>query len=221
MNTQIQTLMKLFAGKEIIFVVVNEAYTPGDIFQNKIGDEYVEIAFQTARATNPSAILIYNDYFNHTSSGKWSGERTKITKDIVEKLKSQNLIDGVGVQMPIVDANTPPAKDDVIETMRNYGLPVYVSEFGVTLQNVGGTNAERFAKQAQIYKDMLEATIESNVGKAFIPFQLGDKFHVWENLTQNPFYSKKADPTPFDDNLQPKPAYFAMQEVLQKYAQGG
>jgi endo-1,4-beta-xylanase len=214
MNNHISTFMSQLIGRKATYVVVNEAYIENDIFNSVIGRDYVDIAFQTARATDPSATLIYNDFFNHTPSGMWSGERTALTREIVQRLKSKGLVDGVGVQGTIVDATRPPSKKDVIQTLRDYGLPVYITEFSVNLRNVPGSQQERFAIQANLYKEMLEAAIESGVCSTFVVFQLIDKFSTWENLKNLPFYSPQANPCPFDDNFQPKPAYYALRDVL-------
>lgn len=187
----------------------NEAYIAGDVFQRAIGSDYVDIAFQTARDTDPSAILIYNDYDNHTISG----ERTSVTKDIVWQLKAKGLIDGVGLQMHLDGAN-PPRKEDVIAAMQSYGLPIYVTEFDVNLRQVGGSQEQRSAVQAGIYKTMLEACLESQVCTHFVVFQTVDKYSVWETMPSLPFYSHNADPTPFDDDMKPKAAYFAMSNTL-------
>lgn len=217
MVDHITMIMEHYKGKMDAWVVVNEAYVQPthDIFYQKIGPEYVEIAFQTARKVDPSTILIYNGYENHFSNGVY----TKQTKEIVKRLKLKKLIDAVGLQMHL-QGDKPPSKEDVINTMISYEIPVYVTEFDVNMKNVKGTQEERFSKQAQIYKDMLEAALDSGVCKDFIIFGVVDKLSVWEDL---PWLqpSPNADPLLWDDNLQPKPAYYAMLESLQKRVQGG
>lgn len=208
-RNHISMTMRQLIGKKAIYVVVNEAYINDDIFNAVIGSDYVDIAFQVARATDPSAILIYNDYNNHTTRG----ERTKLTRQIVERLKSKKLIDGVGLEMHLNGA-IPPTNADVITTMKSYGMPVYVTEFDVNLKDVTGSREQRFAKQARLYKEMFRAAIESGVCRYFVVFQTGDKFSVWETLPGLPGYSVDADPTAFDDNLSPKPAYFALRDAL-------
>lgn len=73
LQQHITTVMTHFKGKIHEWVVVNEALETGehprDFFQRKIGPEYVEIAFATARAVDPTATLIYNDYNNETAQG--------------------------------------------------------------------------------------------------------------------------------------------------------
>ena len=210
MVSHITTMMTRYKGKVKAWVVVNEAYVSpkDDIFYNKIGPEYVEIAFEAARKADPSAILIYNEFDNHTPSGKYYQH----TLEIIQTLKSKNLVDAVGLQMHL-QGDEPPDKQDVIKAMQSYGLPIYVTEFDVNMRNVSGTQEERFAQQAKIYQEMLAACLESGVCHDFIIFGIVDKFSVWEKL-QLWASSPNADPTPFDDNFRPKPAYYSMLEAL-------
>jgi endo-1,4-beta-xylanase len=200
-----------------VWEVVNEysdtsPAQPYDIFLKTIGEDYILHAYRVARRANSSATLIYNDYDNHTTNGR----RTQLTKRVVDKLRAENLLDGVGLQMHLQGSN-PPSKSDVIETMRSYGLPTYVTEFDVNLINVSGTPSERFERQAEIYREMLEGALESGVCKNFIFFRVGDRVSPWRTDPGLPGYSPNADPTTFDDNFQPKPAYFAVLKVLQEY----
>lgn len=78
-------------GKVTEWVVVNEPYfkiespfiyTRPDILYQKIGPEYIEIAFQAAREADPSALLFYNDTGNHSSikNNYANGLYTELTK---------------------------------------------------------------------------------------------------------------------------------------------
>jgi endo-1,4-beta-xylanase len=208
-------------GKVNQWTVVNEPYIfpyrQNDIFHRIIGAEYIDIAFQAARKADPSALLLYNDSDNHTSLGI----TTQLTKQIVERLKAKKLIDGVGLQMHLLGLN-PPDKKDVIATMKSYGIPVYITEFDVNMKNVYGNQEERLITQSQIYKEMLEAALESGVCNSFSIWGVGDKYSWIETHKSYQHYSPNGDPTPFDDDLKPKPAYFAMLDVLKKrYEQRG
>ena len=89
--------------------------------------------------------------------------------------------------------------------MRRYGVPVHVNEFDVNMKDVPGTQEERFAKQAEIYRDMLQAALESGVCTNFMLFGFGDRYSWLELDKTQAAFSPNADPTPFDDNLKPKP----------------
>jgi len=93
-----------------IWPVINElqpaAWGRQDILRDKIGSELVELAFQTAREADPSAILIYNGTNNHTPNAP----DTEETKKIITILKRKNLVDGVGLHMHLNGA-FPPSKE--------------------------------------------------------------------------------------------------------------
>lgn len=192
-----------------ILIVVNEASHPRDFYFQKLGFDYIKTAFQTARKSSPSSVLIYNDYNNHLING----DRYNNTKQIVDQLKSEGLIDGVGIQL-VLQGDNPPRQEDLVKAFKSYGLPIYITEFSVNMRNVKGSPAKRSAIQAEIYRTAITACLESGVCKAFVNFQIGDKFSVWENNQFLPYFSPNADPTPFDDNLNPKMAFYAELQAL-------
>ena len=215
MTNHITNVMTRYKNTIHAWAVVNEPYAPpyrtDDIFYRIIGPDYIEIAFQAARESDPTATLVYNDTLNHAPAGR-NGMMTNLTKEIVENLRTKNLVDAVGLQMHL-DGSIPPTKEEMIKTMKSYGLPIYITEFDVNMKEVRGTPQERALKQAEIYRNVIEAAIESGRCEAIFIFQVGDRFSVWENFPGQGF-SKNADPTPFDDNLNPKPAYYAILQAL-------
>jgi endo-1,4-beta-xylanase len=226
----ISKTMTRYAGKIKTWVVVNEAgfiYNGWDFFEKHIGKDYVEIAFQIARKADPFANLIYNDGGNESMKGN----KYKQTTQIIESLRKQKLIDGVGLQMhiePVIDDSTKfiakagitsyvVSIDEFIETMKSYDLPVHITELDVDLRNINKSPSERFDIQAKLYRDIIDAILKSGVCKEITFWGFGDKYSWLEQTEFNG--SANADPTLFDDDLKPKPAYFAVRDVLKKYAQ--
>lgn len=206
--------------------VLNEANT-GDFFEKTLGPDYVVEFFKIARAARPDAVLIYNDYGNHSSlegPNSTNGNRTQHTLDILNKLDEAGklagvqLVDGVGVQM-VIYADELPSFDDVTATLKAYNRPVYITEFAVIMSNVPGTPEERLLKQAEIYNKLVEAILNSGCD-TIVYFNQSDKNSPWENDTNLPEYSKKADPTLFDDEYNPKLAYYAVLQALHNFSAG-
>jgi len=229
----VMSIMSRYKGKVKYWNVVNEAgfiYPGWDFFENHIGREYIEIAFEAARQADPSAILFYNDFGNATPIGP----KYRQTVEIVDSLRQKGLIDGLGVQLHIIALQPPmgPKKfairggnsryyataNELIEGLRSFDIPIYISELDVDLSEVMGTEEERFALQAQIYSEVVDAILESGVCKYINFWGFGDKYSWLEQPEFNG--SAKADPTLFDDSIQPKPAYFAVLNILRKYAEG-
>lgn len=197
------------------WVVINEPYLypnrTKDVFYETIGAEYIEIAFQTAREADPSATLIYNDTDNHLDSGLTTG----LTRKNLEPLKAKGLVDAVGMHMHL-DGAKPPRKDRLVSNMRRYEMPVYVTELDVNLQDVAGTQDERYCTQARIYREVIEACLESGVCKSITFWDVGDKYAWGEWPEESLHTSSDADMTLFGDHLAPKPAYYAVQDALDR-----
>jgi endo-1,4-beta-xylanase len=191
-----------------IWSVVNEAWLINDpnldFWYTKFGEDYIRMAFETAREVNPSAILCYSDFQNDIP-----GKRATMNHKIVEMLKEEKLIDGLMMHMRVDGAN-PPQEEDLVQMMQSYNLPIYISELTVDMTNVNGTKEERNLKQAEIYGSIMRAAIKSDVAASFVMWGIGDSANWLEIDMGKP----NADPTIFDDNLNRKPAYYALISAL-------
>jgi len=140
---------------------------------------------------------------------------------LVKDLKSKGVpIDVVGMQMHLLvpwNSQILPQKSDVIQTMRRFaylGVSIYITEFDLNLQNIPGTQEERWDVQAKVYRDMLDACLESGVCKSFSTWGVSDSTS-WQTCGQWWCLNfPKADPLMFDGLLQPKPAYYAVRDAL-------
>jgi endo-1,4-beta-xylanase len=221
----ITTIMNRYKGRIGTWVVVNEAgfiYPGWDFFETHIGQEYVEIAFRIAREADPSARLIYNDFGNESVRGPKFAQ----TKKIIASLLSKGLIDGVGLQMhiaPVPDGSRTfrvtagathynATTSDLAAAMQSYGLPIHITELDVDLRSVTGSNDIRFGLQADTYKMIIETALASGVCKQITFWGIGDKYSWLEQPQFNG--STNAQPTIFDDELKPKPAYYAVREAM-------
>lgn len=209
----ITKVMSHYSGKISQYVVVNEPYIipyrPNDPFRNILGDGYILEAFRIARSANPSAVLIYNDSDNHLSNGM----TTALTQRVVSNLKSEGLIDGVGVQMHLGSTSrllTERDRDDLIRTLQAYDVPVYVTELDMDISSLSGTQESRMLRQAEMYRIVVDAILASGVCKSISFWGAVDKFS-WPEVALG---HENADPLLFDDNLNPKPAYYAVSSVL-------
>lgn len=207
-----RTVIRRYKGKVKSWSAVIEAgmvYGRGvDFWYDHLGDEYIDFACQIIREEDPGSEVLYGDFGNFTRNGI----KYQQTRKIVDRLVPKGLLDGVGIEIKIEKL---PDKQELIETMRSYGIPVYITELDVDLRNMGGTDEERFNKQAEIYKTVVEAALESGMCRQITFWGIGDKYSWLEQPQFNG--SKNADPTIFDDNLEPKPAYYAVRDVLAQH----
>lgn len=222
LTNYITTTMRHFHGRVREYVVINEPFRSyygggkfmGDIFQRVIGAEYIDIAFRAAREADPSASLVFNDCDNHSPDTGLTGQ----TQAIADNLKRQGLIDKVGMQMHIFRNGLPArTREEVVRTIQNYGVPAAVTEFDVTLQNMSGTQRERFIAQAGIYETMLGGALQSGLVKDLGFWGAADDESWLEDQTSPwgpPDADPDADPDMWDGDDKPKPAYYAVRKVL-------
>jgi endo-1,4-beta-xylanase len=211
--TQVVTRYK---GKVYAWDVVNEAVDDDDSkflreteWLNICGEEYIAKAFQWAHEADPDAILFYNDY-NTENPGK----RDKIYRLIKQLLDSGVPIHGIGLQGHWNIYN-PTEKDlrDAIEKYSSLGLKVQITELDVSVyssdQKDPADNVfspEREQKQIEKY-NMVFSVFRNykNVITGVTFWNVSDRSSWLDNY---PVRGRKNYPLLFDQNLQPKKAYW-------------
>ena len=135
-----------FKGKVYAWDVVNEVvsdddgatapYRNSNWYQAAGGPEYIDWAFQAARAADPDALLFINDY-----NTELSGKRARVLQ-VTQDLQDRGIpIDGVGHQMHIQAAT--PAADVLaaIDAVDNQfmGLENHITELDISIYNDPGS----------------------------------------------------------------------------------
>ncbi len=222
LHENIQTILDHYKGRVSEYVVVNEAFTPSgygqNFWYNNIGPEYIEMAFRWAREADPNAILIYSDF-----DAEVINDKSNQIYEMVRDFKARGVpIDGIGMQMhwlnPAYQTKGVPSKQEVVANMKRFGelgVKIYVTEFDVNLAHVQGTQQQRRDYEARVYKDMLDACLESGVCTSFSIFGFTDAMS-WYTISSCPgcFGDPNAEPLIFDKDYKPKPAYFAVRDAL-------
>jgi endo-1,4-beta-xylanase len=203
--------------------IVNEPFFQGEREHDKFyqifgGYDYIDIAFRAARKADPDAILYYNDYANHTSirseQRPSSIPKVELTKQIIQRLRNITVTGDDGIARPVIDAvggwvGEPSDYTNVEETLRSYGLPVIITEFDVTVENMAGTHAEILRHQAQVYGDYLRAVYRSGVVKQVTFWGLTDEVAINSGKL-----NYDTAPAIIDQYNKPKLAYYEVLKVL-------
>jgi endo-1,4-beta-xylanase len=194
-----------------------------DFWYEKIGPEYVELSFQWARETDPDAILIFNAGGNSPPYNDSSQMVINMMVDTVHDLKARDVpIDGIGMQLHLLGPGgdlVPPQKAELLETMRKFadlGVGVYITELEVDIGSRLGAQDERYAFQAQVYRDVIDACLESGACRGFYTWGVSDSLS-WITCTLPPpncLDEPNGDPLLFDRDFIPKPAYYAVSDAL-------
>jgi endo-1,4-beta-xylanase len=173
-------------------------------FQEALGEDYVRIAFEAARAADPTAKLYYNEL-----DADIPGEKRAAVAKLVGDLKNRGLIDGVGLQMH-TGLGVAPTREQVADTIRLYegmGLEVQITELDVAARGDGTATyfGLRLKHQAEVYRAIAEACAEVRACKKLTVWGVTDR-HSWLGAEQIPLL--------FDTEYRPKPSLHAVQEAL-------
>jgi endo-1,4-beta-xylanase len=209
--------------------VVNEAVEPKDghpdglrktPWLELLGPDYIEIAFRTAAAADPSAKLTYNDYDIELDTPEQAAKRGQVL-GLLERLKARNVpIHAVGIQSHL-RADGPQAGAGLgsfIRDVKKMGFEVYVTEMDVNTRGVDGGPEVQDSAVARVYRDYLGLVLpEPNVA-AVLTWGITDG-HTWLN-SKAPWAQRKDGaaqrPLPFDDDLHPTPAFDALREAMDR-----
>ena len=135
MNNHITTVMNHYKGRIYSWDVVNEAFADGgsgqhrsSVFQNLLGDGFIEQAFRTARSADPAAKLCYNDY----SIENWSDAKTQGVYRMVRDFKARGVpIDCVGFQSHFGTGGPPASFQTTLSNFAALGVDVQITELDI------------------------------------------------------------------------------------------
>ncbi|GAA3508602.1 endo-1,4-beta-xylanase [Actinomadura keratinilytica] len=200
MNNHINQVMGHYRGKIHSWDVVNEAFEDGgsgarrqSVFQQRLGDGYIEEAFRTARAADPNAKLCYNDY----NIDDANAAKTRAVYNMVRDFKARGVpIDCVGLQSHFnAQSPVPSNYQQNIEQFAALGVDVQITELDIE----GSGSA-----QADNYRRVVQACLAVSRCTGITVWGIPDH------------YSWRASGTPllFDSNYNKKPAYNAVLAAL-------
>jgi len=234
-RTHVSTVVQRYGGAVTMWDVVNEAIGDSNegllrdsVYSRTTGLDFIVTAFKTARAHDPDALLIYNDYNGHKP------EKRKKLIELLTKLKEMGApVDAYGMQghFELGDDSTNQLRE-TFDQLRKMGLQVVVSELDIDVVKRGrwwaddGKYRQELA-QYDPYAEGLPAEIEKQQAEQYVAlFQLFDEYKViiervsfW-NLHDghswlNDFPWRRVNyPLLFARDRQPKPVFDAVYQSL-------
>lgn len=208
MRHHIHTVVRHFGDDVREWDVVNEPMAASGTLANNvwrrfIGDDYIEQALRAARAANPRAKLFINEYAVEGPGAKLDG-----LVALVRGLRARNVpLDGVGLQYHthiegFLDEET------LRSTMRRFadlGVEVQITEMDVATSLLGGTQAQRLARQADAYGAAARACNAVRACTRFTTWGISDALS-WLGATEMPLL--------FDAQYRAKPALKAVRAAF-------
>ncbi|WP_461150799.1 endo-1,4-beta-xylanase [Spirosoma pulveris] len=223
MKRHITDVVTRYKGKIYAWDVVNEAVpdTGTGVYRKSkfyeiLGDEYIEKAFEYAHQADPEARLYYNDYNTENAA-----KRAKIYQ-LVKKLTSKGVpIHGVGLQGHwSIYEPTIQELETSIKQFASLGLAVQITELDVSVypkeherREKRPTDTSEFTpemneKQAAHYKMLFDVFRKHKKTITNVTFwNVSDKTSWLDNF---PVPGRKDYPLLFDQNYQPKKAFWSV-----------
>jgi len=230
MQKHIETAAGRYRGKVVSWDVVNEALDDGTNFIrpstwfSTLGEEFIVKAFQFARAADPDAVLVYNDY-----NIELPAKRAKLLRLLRLLREKQAPIQAVGIQGHYeLDAVPYQDLEETISAIHSLGLKVMLTEFDLDAiprarwWADGGKHREELARlnpytngcpadvlqrQAEQYRKLFSIFRQHSDAIARITFWDLHDGRSWLNHFP---WERVNYPLLFDRNAKPKPAFGAV-----------
>ncbi|MEU3454664.1 endo-1,4-beta-xylanase [Micromonospora sp. NPDC006766] len=184
-----------FKGKIYAWDVANEAFADGasgarrDSNLQRTGNDWIEVAFRTARAADPGAKLCYNDYNTDGINAKSTG-----IYNMVRDFKSRGVpIDCVGFQSHL-GTSMPGDYQANLQRFADLGVDVQITELDI----------EQGSNQANLY---------GSVTKACLAVSRCTGITVW-GIRDSDSWRTGQNPLLFDNSGNKKAAYTAVLNAL-------
>jgi len=231
-NRVVRHFAEIYPGVVVQWDVVNEAFTSTgerreSIWQDVIGDDYIEMAFRFAREADPDALLFYNDFYAAGIVGDDDAElairgasstrsdcediaKCAAVRDLAAAFVDDGVpIDGIGFQGHILDLDAPDYQQ-LAEWTGPLGLQWALTEIDVALASIEPTTPELLERQADVYGALVSDCVRASNCNTTV---------VWGVTDDRSWIMGKTDgrldrPLLYDGDARPKPALARVRESL-------
>ncbi len=215
----ITALVSRYSGQAVGWDVLNEPVAEDgnglrdSLWSRNLGlEDYMLLAFQFARAADPNAVLLVNEY-NLENNPK----KLDTFMRLIERLLNRGApITGLGNQSHVGIDTPEGASTRAMKALATFGLPIHVSELDVSM------GRRRLDLRSPAQKQALQTRRMVEVAEAFVALPPAQRFSFtfWgvrdrDSWLQRPPNGDGTDqPLPFYDDLRPKPAFYAVADVF-------
>lgn len=234
-ESHIHKVVERYADVATMWDVVNEAIGDGNedllrdsVYSRTTGIDFIVTAFKAARAKDPDALLIYNDYNGHKP-----GKREKLIELLTQLKQKGAPVDAYGMQghFELGDDSISELRD-TFQELRKLGIKVIVSELDIDVVPRGRWWADGGKYRDELatynpYKDGLPKEIEEQQIAQYVElFKLFDQnsdiiervsfwnLHDGQSWLNYFPWRRVNHPLLFDRDRRPKPAFDAVYNLL-------
>jgi endo-1,4-beta-xylanase len=226
LTDHITTVVRRYAGQMLSWDVVNEQVETWEAnvdgirvtpWLTLLGYDYMDLAFRTAHAADPHALLVYNDYALELNADWHAARRQRVVR-LLQDFKSQGTpVHALGIQAHL----TPDGVFDsaifttFLDRVAALGYTIIISEMDVVDKPFPADIARRDAMVADVYRRFWTAALAHPAVKVALTWGLTDKY-TWLNTVST---ARRADGLPvrglpLDDQYRKKPAYEVLLNAL-------
>ncbi|OKH27680.1 endo-1,4-beta-xylanase [Chroogloeocystis siderophila] len=219
LTEHINTVVQRYAGKIYSWDVVNEAILPNSSKQGLrqtpwlrlLGADYIEMAFRTAAAADPQALLIYNDNNLEYDNAKTETKRDRVLK-LLERLKSKGVpIHGLGIQSHLGASSrgfNAKRLRNFLKDVASLDLQILITEMDVSETKLLVAD-DRDTIIAGVYHDYLSLALDEPAVNTVITWGLSDRY-TWLSHFAPRQDGVPVRPLPLDAELERKLAWNAI-----------
>jgi endo-1,4-beta-xylanase len=224
LNGYIEIAMRRYAGRISEWDVVNEAIEPNQgrsdgmrdksMWLQTMGEQYIDIAFRTARQADPKARLFLTDFGLEHDSRRCEQRRNAMLRLLDRLMSRQVPIDALGIQghlKPYREGFNQRVFADFLERVRGFGLRIAITEFDIADRGGPPDIAKRDGEVAAVGRAFMDVALASPAVDSVLTWGLSDRYS-W--LSTFPDYrwpdGQPSRGLPLDADLRRKPLWTAI-----------
>lgn len=215
LREHIQTVVGRYRGSVYQWDVANEIFdedgeyrSEENIWIRELGPGIVLDAFRWAHEADPRALLFFNDYGVESDNAKSDAYYA-----LIQQMQAQGVpVHGFSVQGHLsLRYGFPADLQANLQRFDDLGVQTAVTEIDVRmdLPEGGQPTAEQLAQQASYYDQALEACLAVDGCRSFTVWGFTDRYS-WVPV----FFPAEGAATIMTDDLERKPAYYALRDTL-------
>lgn len=223
----IAVVMGRYRGRVKSWDVVNEAVLTSSgradglrncMWMKRFGPAFIDIAYRAARAADPNAELVYNDWGCEGADG-WNDDFRRVTLRLLEGMKKRGVpIDAYGMQGHFRSYNKTSSLNAnklkaFFAELKAMGLRLLVTELDVDDDGGPSDPRPRDGKAAEITARFLEPVMESGICNAIVSWGLSDRY-LRGKIVPKAEWTFLPRKLPLDAALGRKPMWHAIADAL-------
>ena len=220
----VEAIVDRYRGRVAGWIVVNEVIDAHEAdglrrdypWYETIGPSFVAESFQIARAGDPDAVLVLNEFGFETDDefDRAADKREKALTVLDGLLAADVPVDAFGVQAHVEAAGfaakfDPQGYRQFLADLADRGVKIQITEMDVLDDGLPPDIEVRDAAVADTYARYLDVALDEPAVASLITFGLSDRY-TWLQEDYPREDGAERRPLPFDAALQPKPAYDAL-----------